>query len=190
MDTQPVPHRIEEWIHTYSDTFFDYLCKRVADKDNAKDILQETFIAAWKSSNSFRMEADEKTWLFSILRHKLMDYYRRQAKGKKQSARGEFFFDDAGHWKEDTAPGQWPQADEALQRKEFFGVLQQCKSKLTSQQQLAFTMKYLDDEDATTICKVLAITTSNYWVLLHRCKLQLRQCLEKNWFTDPKKERL
>jgi len=182
MITDNVHHRIQEWIKKYSDTFFDYLCKRVADPTIAKDILQETFIAAWKNSTGFRQDANEKTWLFSILRNKLMDHYRLQAHDKTRRAEKETFFDHADHWTNSAAPKHWQDADAALQAKEFYHVLQQCKNKLTPLQQLTFTMKYLDGEHAVNICKILEITASNYWVLLHRCKLQLRQCLEKNWF--------
>ena len=43
-------------------------------------------------------------------------------------------------------------------------------------------MKYIEGLESDDICKELNITASNYWVLIHRAKLQLRACLEKNWF--------
>jgi len=42
-------------------------------------------------------------------------------------------------------------------------------------------MKYFEGVESEAICKELDITASNYWVLLHRAKLHLRSCLEKNW---------
>jgi RNA polymerase sigma-70 factor (ECF subfamily) len=45
-----------------------------------------------------------------------------------------------------------------------------------------FSLKYIDDEATEIICKEVGITSSNYWVMIHRAKLQLRECLEKNWF--------
>ncbi len=74
-----------------------------------------------------------------------------------------------------------------MNKKEFYDVLEQCKSKLSPMQQLTFTMKYLDEHETNFICKVLEITPSNYWVIIHRSKLQLRQCLEKNWFLNETK---
>jgi len=68
-----------------------------------------------------------------------------------------------------------------LQQKEFYQVLENCKKKLQQQQQAVFVMKYMEDMDADEICKALNITSSNYWVLIHRAKLGLRACLEKNW---------
>lgn len=180
-------HTVKEWIRKYSDIFYNYIYKRVPDKTAANDILQETFIAAWKNLSSFKKEADEKTWLFAILKNKLVDHYRTQARSLIAAFDSSYFFDDADHWTDNVAPRQWHDADAALNKKEFYTVLEHCKSKLTPLQQLTFTMKYLDDNETDFICKVLQITSSNYWVIIHRCKLNLRHCLEKNWFlTDSK----
>jgi RNA polymerase sigma-70 factor (ECF subfamily) len=175
---------VKEWIIKYSDDFFNYIQSRVIDKSAARDILQETFIAAWKNSSSFKKNANEKTWLFSILKNKLVDHYRKLAKLKTDLPDNNYFFDDAEHWTENAAPNKWSDGPGSLNNKEFYVVLEHCKSKLTEVQQLAFIMKYIDEYEADFICKVLQISTSNYWVIIHRCKLQLRSCLEKNWFLN------
>ncbi len=187
MFTANATHIVNDWIKKYSDTFYDYLCKRVFDKIAAKDILQETFIAAWKNSSSFKNQSSEKTWLFSILKNKLYDHYRYIVKVKTDLPDNSYFFDEADHWTETAAPKHWEDAATSLNKKEFYLILDQCKTKLTQVQQLAFTMKYIDEHEPHFICKVLQITTSNYWVIIHRCKLQLRSCLEKNWFLNYKK---
>jgi RNA polymerase sigma-70 factor (ECF subfamily) len=180
-------HTVNDWIKKYSDTFFNYLYTRLGDKMEAKDILQETFIAAWKNSSSFKKESSEKTWLFSILKNKLTDHYRIKGRVKIDLPDNSYFFDEADHWTETAAPKQWEDAAASLNKKEFYLVLDKCKTKLTQVQQLAFNMKYIDEHEPHFICKVLQITTSNYWVIIHRCKLQLRSCLEKNWFLNYKK---
>ena len=48
----------------------------------------------------------------------------------------------------------------------------------------AFVLKYLDNEESEMICKSLDISPSNFWVIIHRAKLQLRGCLDKNWFNE------
>ena len=182
MSAPDADHTVNEWIKKYSDIFFNYVNTRVPDKTAAKDILQETFIAAWKNSSSFNKEATEKTWLFSILKNKLVDHYRRQTRSIIDLPYSDSFFDNADHWTENAAPKQWDNADASLNKKEFYMILDRCKTKLSAIQQLTFTMKYLDEHETDFICKVLQITPSNYWVIIHRCKLQLRECLEKNWF--------
>ena len=185
MIEEDIHHTVNEWIRKYSDTLYNYIFKRVPDKAAAKDILQETFIAAWKNCNTFKKEADEKTWLFAIVKNKLVDYYRHEARSMTDLTESGYFFDSVNHWTEEAAPKHWNDASASLSKKEFYDVLQQCNRKLTKVQQLTFTMKYIDEHETDFICKVLQITPSNYWVIVHRCKLQLRQCLTKNWFEEP-----
>jgi RNA polymerase sigma factor (sigma-70 family) len=68
-----------------------------------------------------------------------------------------------------------------VESKEFMSVLQQCRDGLSDMQQSVFTLKFIEGIDSDEICKELDITSSNYWVLVHRAKLQLRKCLEINW---------
>ena len=97
MLTADANQSVNDWIKKYSDTFFNYLYIRVGDKMTAKDILQETFIAAWKNSNSFKNESSEKTWLFAILKNKLMDHYRIQTRLMIYLPDNSYFFDEADH---------------------------------------------------------------------------------------------
>lgn len=173
---------VNEWIKKYSNSFFSYVYTRVSDKTTAKEILQETFIAGWKNSSAFKNASDEKTWLFAILKNKIVDHYRTQARLKTDLPDDKYFFDNADHWTERASPIKWQGAAASLNRKEFYTVLDKCKNKLTPLQQLTFTMKYIDELETDLICKVLNITASNYWVIIHRSKVQLRNCLEKNWF--------
>ncbi|MEO6583720.1 MAG: RNA polymerase sigma factor [Ferruginibacter sp.] len=99
-------NQVNEWIKNYSDTFFNYIHARVKDKTAAKDILQETFIAAWKSRASFKKEAAEKTWLYSILKNKLVDHYRMQSRAITDLADNNYSFDNRNHWTEMSAPKQ------------------------------------------------------------------------------------
>ncbi len=170
---------VSSWIKNYSDVLYGHAYGRVKDAAIAKDILQETFIAGWKGYKDFRNEAEEKTWLFSILKNKIIDHYRKQARQPEVSG-DDYFFTDAGHWTKEAAPARWQQS--SSDTKEFYAILHNCKSKLAQLHQAVFNLRYLDEENAAHICKVLEITSSNYWVILHRCKLHLRDCLEKNWF--------
>ena len=175
-----------QWIHNYSDALYSYTLPRVNDAALAEDIVQETFLSAWKARDSFKGEASEKSWLFTICKNKIIDHYRKKAKDIIQPmlerSATDSFFDDAEHWTPEDKPADWNiDYSERIDSKEFYQVLDGCKKKLQQLEQAVFSMKYLEDLDAAEICKVLGITPSNYWVLIHRAKLQLRTCLEKNW---------
>lgn len=176
----------DQWINQYADALYSYTLPRVNDSALAEDIVQETFLSAWKARDTFKGEASEKSWLYTICKNKIIDYYRKKAKDivqpMSESAPGDGFFDEAEHWTQEDKPADWGiDYNKNIDNKEFYKVLDDCKKKLQQVQQAVFSMKYLEDLDSAEICKVLGISSSNYWVLIHRAKLQLRTCLEKNW---------
>ncbi|MCU0320788.1 MAG: sigma-70 family RNA polymerase sigma factor [Chitinophagaceae bacterium] len=174
------------WVKDFGDMLYRYALPRVSDSSIAKDLVQETFLAAWRNVDNYKGEASEKNWLFTILKNKIIDHYRKASSRLTDSvdtSLGENYFDENGHWKTSTMPNDWGiDYNTAIEHKEFYSVLEICKSKLKEIQNAVFSMKYLDGVESDEICKVLNITPSNYWVLMHRAKLQLRTCLEKNWF--------
>lgn len=175
----------EEWVDKYGDQLFAFARSRVTSETIAEDIVQDTFLSAWKARESFRGDASEKSWLYTICRNKITDYYRKAAKELEQYGvddYGSAHFDDAGHWTKEAMAHKWSIPSATLETKEFYSVLDACKDNLKELQKAVFVMKYFDDLDADRICKVLDITPSNYWVLMHRAKLQLRDCLSTNWF--------
>lgn len=175
----------DRWINDYADALYSYTLPRVNDAALAEDLVQETFLSAWKARSSFKGEASEKSWLYTICKNKIIDYYRKKARDITQPmpefTAADGFFDEVEHWIPENQPGHWDIQQQPTDSKEFYAVLEKCRKKLQEMQQAVFSMKYLEDLDAAEICKVLNITSSNYWVLIHRAKLQLRVCLEKNW---------
>lgn len=180
------------WPDLYGNYLVTFAYMRVSDRDLAQDLVQDTFFSALKAKDNFEGKASEKTWLVSILKNKIIDYYRKtglkDAKGNrmpgKKNVSLENFFEE-GQWKEGTRPLRW-NMDEThpVETKEFFEVFHKCVGKLKGKGAVAFRMKYIDHEKSEDICEALKITPSNYWVLIHRAKLQLREHLDKNWFNE------
>jgi len=175
------------WLDKYGDYLYNYAISRVSDAETAEDLVQETFLSAFKSKDNFEGRASEKTWLASILKNKVIDHYRKtlikdpEQSGKKETPMS--FFSKDGSWQMDLAGHDWnTEASAALESAEFFKVFHNCVEGIKGKTNAAFTMKYLDEEESEEICKALEISPSNYWVMIHRAKIQLRDCLDKNWF--------
>lgn len=178
----------ELWVENYSDKLYAFTKARVQSDETAMDIVQDTFLSAWSNRDGYRGEASEKNWLYTICRNKIIDHYRRAVKSLEDSGISDYgtdYFDELGRWRPEAMPGAWlsDSSSSTVETKEFYKVLNECKDRLKELQKAVFVMKYLDDLNSDEICKELQITTSNYWVLMHRAKLQLRECLEHNWFS-------
>lgn len=178
------------WSERFADELYSYARWKVSDNEAARDLVQDTFLAAVRNLPNFRGDSSERTWLFAILKNKILDFYRsryRKAPSESldQSNEVQDPFTEKGHWREERMPHQWASNEiDLLRQKEFFEVLANCRDRLSGQQQLVFALKYIEDRDADEICKELDITASNYWVLLHRARVQLRECLEHNWMNS------
>ncbi len=184
--------RIDEtkWVDSYSDMLMRFAYSRIRDRETAMDLVQDTFLSALKSVDSFKGEISEKNWLFLILRNKIIDYYRKQARSMVTNVDfsendDDSHFDENGVWKKSTVPNDWgTDAHTKIENQEFQSILQKCLSKLKEVQRIVFTLKYMNDEESETICKELEINSNNYWVIIHRAKLNLRKCIELNWFSE------
>lgn len=177
----------ETWVKKYCDSLFHFAVARVGNKETAKDLIQDTFLAALRNLNSYKGEISEKNWLYTILKNKIIDHYRKHSAQVLSEIEDLFsqtsaYFDENEHWKSDTAPKEWSvDFSTPLESDEFNEILNKCINKLNELSRIVISMKYLDEKDSDEICKELSITSSNYWVIIHRSKLQLRSCLEKRW---------
>lgn len=176
------------WVAEYGDYLFNYAIARVHNSAVAEDMVQETFLAAVKAVKSFEGRSTVKTWLTSILKRKIIDHYRKNSRMKEDKVLDDvnFFQKEGilkGHWEDDHLPNMWhKKADQDLETQEFHETLQGCLSKLPERMSAVFTLKEMEEYTTEEICKELDITPSNLWVLIHRAKLRLRECIEKNWF--------
>jgi len=152
----------------------------------AEDAVSETLLAALEKPQSFAGQSQLKTWLVGILKHKLVDQLRRNARDMSMTAEDGEDLDEAlfrpdGHWRE--APQEWGDPEQTLRQLDFMRVLDACVEKLPGQQGRLFMMREWLELDTEEICKVLAISPTNLWVMLHRARLRLRECLQLNWFS-------
>jgi RNA polymerase sigma-70 factor (ECF subfamily) len=174
-----------KWVDKYSDYLFNFTIVRVNDREVAHDLISETFLAGLKSMKNFKGEATERTWLISILKRKIIDHYRKNNSKKGKAEIKIQYNDDSneGDWLEENAPDRFDKTAEDLIENEELGIaILECMEQLTEKQAKIFKMKTIDGFDTEAICNEFNITPSNLWVIIHRARTTLAQCLEKNWF--------
>lgn len=176
------------WLSDYGDYLFSFALSRISKRDVAEDLVQETLLSAFQAKDNFRGGSSERTWLISILKRKIIDYFRKQSRNRESLTEDfsrPFHKGGAkdGQWMMEHAPTSW--SEEILKDDgTLMEIIQYCISLLSPKMAATFNMKTLEDISTEDICKELGISESNLWVLMHRARLQLRECVENNWFKD------
>ena len=188
----------ERWVEAHGDALFRFAALRVRNHAVAEDLVQETFLAGIKAKDSFGGRSSERGWLFGILRNKLIDYYRLQAREAPLTdleaplPEEKDTFEAAGAskdaWLTTVAPKAWETPEAALVSKEFYDVLQDCLSRLPIKVAQVFLLREIDGVSSEQICKDFGLSPNNLWVMLHRARLALRRCLEVHWFESKRKD--
>lgn len=150
---------------------------------DAEEAVQETFVAFFSGLDRFEGRSSLRTYLFGILYHKAAHL---RAKNRREQATEdvETLFDARfgadGMW---ARPPRGPEA--AALDGEIREWVRRCADGLSDDQRAVFFLKEVEGESPEEICNVLGVSTTNLRVLLHRAKLKLRECLEKNWEKKP-----
>jgi RNA polymerase sigma-70 factor (ECF subfamily) len=184
----------EQLVDQHADTLYRFALLRTGNTVTAEELVQETFLAALQTREKFRGDSSERTWLIGILKHKIVDHFRKlkheicSGDLSEQFSEKENPFNEKGRWKE--PPIQWSETPEnTLECKEFWEVMTNCLNKLSLPMRRVFSLREFDEVESEEICNILDISLSNLYVLMYRSRHQLRRCLEKHWFISVKKEK-
>jgi RNA polymerase sigma-70 factor (ECF subfamily) len=154
----------------------------------AEELVQDTFLAALTAAERFAGGSSVRTWLTSILLHKIADHRRKAGReisieahqGEDGTDGIEDLFRENGRYVE--MPELWRTPEQALTERRFFEVLERCIQGLSETAARVFLLRELMGFGIEEICKELSVSTTNCSVHLHRARVRLRACLEKRWF--------
>ncbi len=169
----------QRWLEEHGDALYRYAMLRLGDPDSAQDAVQETLLAAMQGEGTFEGRSKERTWLIGILRHKVLDILRRRARSIQPDDPMAF---EKGHGR--TAPVHWHRVEDESERRELRRLLYDRIRDLPEMQRLALCLRELDGMKTEEVCKILGITPTNLWTLIHRAKLRLREDLSRRWFGE------
>ena len=171
-----------------------YALAQLRDGQLAEEAVQDCLVAALEGISGFGGKSSLRTWLTSILRFKVIDLQRRAVADRSRLEATDFgaeageegwldeLFDETGHWRD--PPQAWNDPEAAFEQVRFWETFERCLGRLPAMGGRVFFKREIAGEETETICKDENITPSNCWVILHRARLQLRACLEANWFGD------
>ena len=185
------PLNSDLWVEQYGDMLYRYTLVRVKDPDAAEEIVQVTLLAALQAQHSFQGRSSEKSWLFGILKHKILDHFRElktQRTYEVTSEDGPDPLDNAylhsGQWA--NAPKNWDtDPHKAVENSQLMEAMSLCLDRLSDKFRNIFVLKEIEGLTSEEICKEMGIKPTNLWVILHRARNQLRKCLETHhWNTE------
>lgn len=168
---------------------------QLADDSLAEDAVQEALIKTITHHDSFKGKSAYKSWVFAILKNTITDMLRKHGRevqmssltGKRDDdnqgdALLDTLFDNSGHWQKVQKPAKWDTPDESLEQDSFWQVMEACLNNLPSEQARVFMMREYIGLDTKEICTECNITTSKFYVVMHRARLKLQTCLSAKWF--------
>ena len=161
--------------------------------DLAEDLVQETLLSAYSAGDSFQGRALVNSWLFAILKNKIIDALRQIGRQRKVfTALDDELLDETfeshffpnGHWTPEGQPQHWNNPEKSLHNNEFQKILQSCLYNLPENTARVFTLKEILGFSSNEIQQMCGISTANYHTIMHRARESLRQCLQIKWFNQ------
>jgi RNA polymerase sigma-70 factor (ECF subfamily) len=178
---------LESLVYLHTKDLYTWAFYKTSRSEVAEDLVQETFLAAAEKIEAFKEKSSAKTWLFSILNHKIIDFYRKNLKQSisLDDQQLSSFFNEHLDWKEGKKPQDW-QEDEKhlLDDPDFLNILKKCMDLLPDKWNACVKLKYISEKNGADICQEVGISTTNFWQIVHRAKLKLRDCIETNWLKN------
>lgn len=175
----------QQWVEDYGDVLFRFALSRVRDKTLAEDLVQTAFVSAMTANRPFEGKSSMQTWLLGILKHKILDHFRKSKRNllledlPEVEASLSEGYDHTGHMK-GTIPRWGMNPEQIWEEDEIQKILHACIDKLSDKMRTLFILREMDGTSTETICEQLQISSSNFGVMLHRARHQLRACFEKH----------
>lgn len=156
----------------------------------AEDVVQEALTSAFQNLDSFKGRAAFKTWVFAILKNKIIDVVRQKSrlvamselfKDEESELSVDELFDASGHWHKYEAPQAWQSPEEMMEQSDFWIIFKACLDHLPAKYAQVFMMREVVELSSNEICSKLELSISNFNVLMYRSRTRLRECLENKW---------
>lgn len=177
---------LNNWVKTYYGELFRWAKFKISDAHLAEDLVQEVFLVAADNIEKFKNESSPKTWLFKILNNKLVDQYRIKTSKKIYPMEKamlfevtDSLFDKNSNWSSHGQDLIWQTNTDPDIELELEENLTSCIFTLPELWKKVVFEKYYENQDAEKICTTNDLSKTNYWQIMHRMKLFLKDCIEK-----------
>ena len=163
----------EELMKRYEKPVLGIALKITGNKENAEEVLQDTFISVYKNLPNFRNASSFKTWLYKIATNAALANVRKNKKNTDNISE-EIVDDDLS-----VSPIiEWPETPESIyEKKEFSSFIKEAIDKLPEKYKTVFILKDIEEFTNQEIADILGISLSAVKSRLLRARLKVRELL-------------
>lgn len=154
-------------VDQYSQSLYWKIRSIVLTHEDADDVLQNTFLKAWKSLPTFQGKAKLSTWLYRIAINESLDFLRRQKTAALSSA-------DA-----DLSVANRLLADDYFDGDKSQAVLQEAIATLPDVQRTVFTLRYYDEMKYSEISEILGTSEGSLKASYHIAVQKITDCVKR-----------
>ena len=175
----------EELVRTYTSRLLAVARRILGSHEEAKDVVQETFLAAFQSLDRFRGEANLGTWLSRIAVNQCLMKLRSRRRKPEQSIEDLLptFLPD-GHQVRESA--LWEVSlDTQVERNEVLALVRQAIDRLPSNYRTVLLLRDIEELSTEEVAEMLGVTSNAIKVRLHRARQALRTLLEPHFRPNP-----
>lgn len=164
------------FIRTYQNKAFGVAISIVKHENDAKDVVQDSFITAYSSLTNFRNDAKFSTWFYRIVVNTALQFIKREK--RKDEVVGKYSIADDEKTAFNNAIGQ-------LQKEDLKKLIKKVFEKIPAKEALILQLYYIDDQSMAEIEEITAFTKANVKVLLHRGRTSFYKVLKNEKIRKP-----
>ena len=151
------------------------------NEDDARDVLQDAFLAAFRSIDGFAGAARLSTWLHRIVVNAALMRLRSRKRRREESIDGLLpRFEEDGHWVEPPALWDAP-TDDLVERQETRATVRKAIDRLPANYRTVLLLRDVEELDTDEAAALLGVTPNTVKTRLHRARQALRTLLERDF---------
>lgn len=155
-----------EFVAHCADWLYPFVRNRLIPREEVvEDLIQEIVLAAWQALPSFRGEANLRSWVMGIARHKIEDYYRKKLQALEVPEEDESLLELA----------VTPAFEEQLDSAALGGKVQNTLASLPEAYALALMWRYRDEKSVREMAQMAGKTEKAMERLLARARENFRK---------------
>lgn len=153
----------------YSRPIISFIYDMLNDRELSEELMQETFVRAYRNLPTLRVDAKLSTWLFGIAKNVAREQLRTR---RRASSKVEI---DDNSVRELPDGGIRP--DDSLVNKELNGVIQEALAHLDEDKRLVFSLKVFQQQSYEEIAVITGFSIPKLKTDLHRARLEMRRMI-------------